>query len=229
MSTLSITARRFKELVAPVLSSAGTDSMLPVLNTVRIETRGQWLVAIATDRFRVAVNRTQRPEGSPDDWAATIPLKAIKGIVATFAPRKGMDADLSLTIDGGNLAVSAEGAMVGGFFDASFRWALEDGEFPGVMSLISKALAAETTRQSTKVRMNFLAAFGGADVHGQGLWVKTAGTEPNTDRNPVVVTDGENFIGLVMPHRGAAEFPALTDWADVFDPAAATEPEAVAS
>lgn len=233
MSTLSITARQFKALVSPVLPHASRDRMMPVLNTVRIETRGRWLLAIATDRFRVGLNRQERPEGAPDDWSATIPLAAVKGIISTFAPLRGLDADLSLTIDGGNLAATAEGALIGGFFDASFKWPLETGEFPKVGSLVIRALQDAEGGATTKLRMEYVAAFRHADVHGSGLWMRHTTSDP--DRGPVLVTDGENFVGMVVPRRGGSEFPDLSGWVETLggdssqtEPTA-TEPEKAAS
>lgn len=214
MTTLNITARQFKALVSPVLPCAGTEVGMPTLNSIRIEVRGGWLVAMATDRFRLAVHRMVCPSDCDTDWAGTVPLSAVKGIISTFAPKRGMDADLRLVIDGGNLLASAAGALVGGFFDASFKWPLESGEFPKVDKLLAKSIADAESQPTTKVRADFLADFRAADTERQGLFVKITGSN---DRSPMLVTDGEDFIAIVMPRRGGLEFPALTDWSAILN------------
>lgn len=230
MNNLTIGIHQLRELVTPVLPFAGSDDMLPVLCAVRIEAHGPWLTATATDRFRLAVQRVKAPEGTWPEWSATVPLSTLRSLLRTFRPQRGMDSQVSLSIDGDLLRVVSAGALID-MDDAAITYPLERGQFPGVHSIIRKALAAETVAGAhTAVNPKFLAAM---PVGHQAIRIKVSA--PN---EPVPFTDGEDFICIVMPRRvvggatpsEAAGFPPMPDgWTKILaEPKKATAKKAPA-
>lgn len=220
MPALQITTRQLAALVKPVLPSVSNDFSLPVLNAVRIESHGKWLVATARDRFRLGMHRLAAPPSSEGgtwpEWSATIPVVAIKSILSTYKATRGSDADLTLAIDGDRLTVNAAGLMLGGFLGASATYSLELGDFPKVHGLIRAAIAGEAADGgSALLNWYYVASFKDADA-GAGLYVK-----PNAggSTKPTLITDGEDFIGILMPrrsqHDGVSGFPNLADWTEI--------------
>lgn len=226
-NSLTISVRNLKALVEPVTPCAGADDMLPVLNCVQIKTNGEWLVASATDRFRLAAHR-QRGEW-PAGWQALIPVRTLRGIFATFKAGRGSDPELTLTIvDDHNLKVEMTGGLNDGLFsEASITYPLLSGEFPNLGQILSKAIAAESVAGDRRFNWKFLSGFSAADPHGQGLIMH--GGDPSA---PMLVTDGEDFVGILMPRRlvasedGATSLD-LSSWTDILgDPVAPKAPAA---
>lgn len=230
-AALNITARQLKALVAPVLPLAGRDDMLPVLTAIRVEVDGPWLIAMATDRFRLGIKRLRAVEDEPwpAGWSATIPVRTLKGILAAFKPsyREG-DAQLVLTVDDDqhSLHVVAGGALLD-MLGASITYPLETGEYPKLRTLIRTGLAAPVAEDGIAgfnwaLLSEFRAA---APTHGGPLVIRVG-----AGANPTLISDGEDFIGAIMPRRmvgndsvkGSA-FPSVEDWNDVLgDPKKAT-------
>jgi hypothetical protein len=81
MHQIHLTAHELRRLFEPVLPFAGSDDLPPVLTGVHLVTRGDYLVAEATDRFALAVNRLQpqvgiRTEGGQLASASTVARKS---------------------------------------------------------------------------------------------------------------------------------------------------------
>lgn len=212
--TLTITVRNLKALVDPVLPCAGGDDMLPVLTCLQIRSYGGWLVASATDRFRLGVHR-QRGEW-PADWAALVPVRTLRGIFSTFKAGRGSDPELALTIvDDHNLKVELTGGLAGDLFtEASITYPLISGEFPDLGKIISAAIDAEPEAGDRKFNWKYLSAFAAADHLGSGLVMH--GGNPSM---PMLVTDGADFVGILMPRRvEPAEALSLSSWTDILTP-----------
>lgn len=196
---LTLSAQQFRALVQPVIPCASTDYMLPVLNAVHVRTDGKWLVATATDRFRVGVKRVEKyptdddPSREWPEFAALIPLKAVRSILATFKPTRGFDPAMTLTVEDGRLAVEAAGAF--DLFDSSrFVHTLETGEYPGIESLIRKALDTPDEDRAGVVSFNpaYLADLKASGARGMRLQLGPPG-------KPAMFTDDEGFLVLLMP------------------------------
>jgi DNA polymerase III sliding clamp (beta) subunit (PCNA family) len=211
MTTLNLTARELAAVVAPVLPMAGRDGDLPVINAVLIETDGKWLVAMSTDRFRIGIKRIEKRPTDDDpatewpEFRALIPLRSVRSLLSMFKPTRSMNPELSLTVEGDNLI--AEGA--GGFdlFDASrFTYALQPGQFPDLRALVRNASEGVDERaHEAGINPIFMADF---KACGNAV-LRIAFGAPG---RPIVLTDDEGFIGLLMPRKlvsGEAE-----DWSD---------------
>lgn len=210
MTDLHITARQFKALVSPVLPCAGTDDMLPVLNSVRIEAHGEWLVASATDRFRAGFRRLRHPDGkSWPKWNATLPLSTVRSVMAFKPSRKDTDPELVLAVLPDNrMRVAASGALLD-MLAAEVTYPLRDGQFPDLRAVVRDSLAVEPDAPHSGFNWEYLAAFKAAVTSGPGLQIRV---HPN---KAAVITDGEDFIGILMPrrvHEGATDFRVGEGW-----------------
>jgi DNA polymerase III sliding clamp (beta) subunit (PCNA family) len=219
--TITITARQFAGLVDAVIPFASADDDLPVLNTVRIESRGKYLLAMTTDRFRIGVKRLAAPDdGGWPEFAATVPLRAVRSIKQVFRPGRGMDTDLTLAITEDDvLTVEPAGALVD-MLSARASYSLERAEYPKFASLITKALAAESAAGEFGVNPKFLADF--SKVTGPTVAVRPTAPEEEGKAAPIVISDGEDFLGLLMPRKliGSTAEPRndLSDWNALLEP-----------
>ena len=212
-ASLSIGVRQLRSLVEPVIPSAASDDMLPVLNAVQIETSGKWLVATATDRFSIAVKRVASDEGEPwPAWSALVPLSTLRGILSTFkASIRNGDPAIEMTVMDDLLHVTSSSGLLD-IREASIVYPLQDGEYPTVRGLLRKALLAEAGTSATTfdpARLTRLLS----KVDARAVAMK-CGAEA---RSPLAFTDGENFFGLLMPRSMPdAPEPFAGNWADLF-------------
>ena len=224
--SITLTASQWRDVIAPVLPCAGSDMMLPVLNAVQIRTDGKWLIATATDRFRVAMKRIAKVSTDEDpatewpEFSALIPLKAVRSIGAMLKPSRG-GAHLSgatFTVESDRLTVEASGLF--DLFDAArFTHHLETGEFPNVASIFTRALAVPDEQRAPVSRINpgFL-----SDMKACGSVVmRVIGPKEGDLQSPVVFTDDDGFLALLMPRRTER---SEESWDDVLAPKA--EPKA---
>lgn len=215
--SITITASQWRDLIGPVLPCAGSDTMLPVLNAVQIRTDGKWLIATATDRFRVAMKRVAKVATDDDpatewpEFVALVPLKAVKSIGAMLKPSRG-SAHLSgatFTVENDRLTVEASGLF--DLFDAArFTHHLETGEYPKVAKLFTTALAVPDSERApvTTLDPGFL-----ADMKASGSpAVRVIGPKADDPKSPIVFADDDGFLALLMPRRGEA---VRESWDDV--------------
>jgi hypothetical protein len=216
--TLTIGIRELRALVDPVIPSADGGRMaLPSLNSVRVEARGKWLTAQATDRFQVAMHRLEAaPDTTWPEWSATVPLATLSAILTTYKPStRDARPEVTLTIvdDGAGLQVHGAEALLT-LTEATITYPLVTGEYPKLREVLRKAIEAESVEHFVgfdPTRANRL-------LRGVG---GTAQMKITTTRTPILFTDGHNFIGALMPRRipsddsTATTFPSLSDWSDL--------------
>ncbi len=219
--SVTLTARDLTALVAPVLPFTEKDGTLPVLGAVKIEARGKWLVATATDRYRIAMQRIALEPPPDKGFAALIPVAVLARIRSTFKHTRRSNPALRLSLKGDELRVSAAEEFEG-LFDASFGFRLINpvSDFPDLTPLIVKALKAEPA-PSTEVALNahFTADFATAATTAQPMKLSPTG---NGKKDPWMVRIGEDFLGLIVPIRFAADAPhdERAEWLSLIQPAA---------
>ena len=230
MTTLTIDVKDFRALVSPVLPMAGKDEMLPVICAVLIESDGKWLTATTTDRFRAGIKRIEKHATDDDpttewpEFRALVPMRAVRSLLAMFKPSRGAPpATLTLTIetdDSGVSRLTAEAVGLFNLFDSGrFTHNLLSGEFPAVRKAFKEALDTPDDARASMVGVNpaFMADF--KAVGGDTLRVLLG-----SPTKPLVVTDDDGFIGLLMPRRLFSEpNEAHENWTDFF---AETKPKA---
>jgi len=220
MTTLTLSARQFDTLVAPVIPHAATG--LPVLEAVLVRTSGQYVTALATDRYKIGFHRIQLDEAPPAGFRALLPLQVLAQIRRLFRVTRGHDPVLSLDIDGDTLRVTAadvlSGASFGGLTGASLTFSLDRlGEFPRIDHLVRDALTAEPGPDAVPMNVNptFLASFKTGQPPRVGMQITSTGGE----HKPWLIRVGDDFVGLIVPIRfGANDAPGDADtWLPLLD------------
>jgi hypothetical protein len=211
MSDLHITARQFKALVSPVIPCAGTDDQLPVLNSIHVRSQGEYLIARATDRFRLGVQRLKAPEGSWPEWEALLPLSTVRAVLADFKPSsRDADPQLVLAVGGESLRVKGDGALLD-MLSADIAYPLRDGEFPKVDQILATAIAAEPEAGAhAGFNWKFLSAFAAAAGGSPSIGIKIV-----SPKAPALISNGEDFLGILMPRKRIGE-----GWDDILTPPA---------
>lgn len=198
MNELTLTARQLRELVDPVVPLAARTGDLPVLNTVLVETRGEYVTATATDRFRLGICRIKlgtddEPVVPPMGFRALIGLRELRTILAFFKSDRYSNPSLKLKQETESLTVSQAGAF-DGVLGAELTIELARGEYPTIVSVLRDALALTEPQTEQSFNAAFLADFKHAIRHGESLTVRMG-----RGRTPAVVTVGEHFVGAIMP------------------------------
>ena len=196
--TIETTARGLHALLDPVLPFAGKASDLPILSTVRLCSKGKWVTATTTDRYRLAMQR--REIAAPDGWSVLVNVSDIKAIFATFKATRAIDPEVLLTFDSSTLRVEGRSMFSGGQFSAALTFDLYPGEYPAVGSLLTEAFGGTMQATSTSLNVAFLADFQQA----------ARLNEPNMhffvrDHKPCGIAIGDDFRGVIMPVRYATE------------------------
>lgn len=225
---ITLTARQWRDLIAPVLPFAGNDDMLPTLNAVMVETEGKWLIATTTDRFRLAIKRIEKFPTDGDESAewpkftALIPLRAVKSILATAKPNRNADSltTMTFTVADDKLTVEASGLF--DLFDAArfTHSLLEASGYPKVRSIIAKTLELPDDQRVSRIGVS--AAFLG-DYKGIGGRSTTLRILFGNATLPMLIADDEGFIGALMPRRTDRD---AESWDDVLAPKVDVEPKA---
>jgi hypothetical protein len=253
MHAITMKASEFKALVTPVLPLAGNDLMLPVLTGILIETKGGYVTATATDRFRAGVKRltpaqdVEAPQSVEDGFKALIGASDIKRLLAWFKPSRGNDPELALTLseDGLQMTVEQTGTFagwVGGITDMKVTVGLISGKFPNVVSIIVAQLQDSTPapdRLSTiGVNAHYIGDFKHAVSRGAALQLRlgkpkvestsTWGAPANPP--PILVMGEEDFIGLLMPRKITTDVTFddaehVKSWTDLLAPEPAEKPK----
>jgi hypothetical protein len=222
---IEITAGEFASLVRPLIPLAGTDRMLPLLNTIHFESADKYLVGMATDRFRLGINRVA-PAAVPAGLSFSLGLATIRAILSVFKATRFADPSLQMTVEQDRVRLVQTGGL--DFMDASVTYPLVDGEFPRLRKVIADAIEAEPTAIPAGVGYNagYMADFRHAVDRSTPLVLRAP-----SDASPTVVMAGDDFIGAIMPVRHPAEqsADAFKGWAAFLSPTPATAPKKRAS
>lgn len=242
-----VSANALAALVKPVMEIAGKDDMLPVLNAVLVETRGDYLVASATDRFRVAYHRVKLTAGqknpkTPPAFRALIPLVSLRALFRAFTPARGINYDLHLSLDPhddqrlvvempdpATISIDKGRAMVDPAVAAAvMRFRVLTNGFPNLEKLVREALARDPEPGVVGFNWELLASF--KAFRRSTLDTFVVKTHPV---KPTVITDDDRFVGLIMPRRipstGRPPLVLDDDWADVILADPTTKKEVAAS
>lgn len=176
--------------------AAAASALVPALESVRIESDGEQLVAVATDRFTLGVSRV---ECSGGPFAVTLSAEDAKTLVRMARTAKGQQEWREVSVSVSEL--SAEFRFTGG---ESMAVRGRDEEFPRWRQLIpgdDKAMGAGIG-VGTGFDPVLLAKFGKVRAEERGRRMVLLPTMPQPGRpGPAVVQIGPDFIGVIMPVR----------------------------
>lgn len=205
---ITVTTRTLHQLLKPVSPCVETTGMLPVLNTIHVELRGEYLVAKATDRYRLGICRQPLAldeDGDPApaptgvEFKALIDFPDVQHLLKLFPVGRHGEGAVSLTIDGDKLIAEA----VGGLIASELRvvYTLNTQEYPDLESVAYKQLTAEGDPQPvTTVAPDYIASFKAAVLDRHQVLEILAPKEKN---KPLVCKVGDHFLGLIMPRSKA--------------------------
>lgn len=213
-TAIKMDARTLKGFMTPLLKSAGTDDMVPVLTGIHLRGISGTLVGTSTDRYRVSVHR-YRPVAPDtydgDDFDLLIPAGAIKRLLVVFGPTRRYNPPLVITVDSHSLTVSDLGGQ-------SMTVRKMEGEYPKVASLVAAAAKydPDDVAPSFSVNPHFLADIAaGAPGRNCGVTFR-----PPTKNNRLMVFQvTDDLLVLLMPRRVFDEPRAasidLSSWTDL--------------
>ena len=99
-ASITLTARELTALVAPVLPHASRDWTLPLLASIRVRSAGPWVTAIATDRYRIGMQRVRPADAPEPGFDVAIPLGVLARIRTIFKATRAHDPALTLRQEG---------------------------------------------------------------------------------------------------------------------------------
>jgi hypothetical protein len=208
-NTVTVPALQFASLLAPVMPLASKDVTFPILNAVLIELRGPYLVAIATDRYRVGIKRTKVL--GDGDFRALIRVADLRRILAIFKSPKRGDTDLRLTVEGNSVTVEAIGLL--GVNEARMSWSLVDGDYPKVEKILAEAITKKPANLTDPIAVNadYLAEFRHAATSAEPLrmWTVEADSKPGHDYAKVCVQGRRRLPGPAHDHPPVRGLHAL--------------------
>lgn len=225
---LSITA--LHRLLAPVLPFAGTDDMLPVLQTVHLEVHGRHLYAVATDRFKAGVHRVPAHadylHGDKNTDERDVALKAAQGfealvstadlaaILTVWRPTRSDMRNLELRAvpneHTAGLTNRSPGLVVADTGTAdrtygrrvTFEAAHLSGQYPKVRSLFADVVRDATKPGDTGHTMMNVAHYGPALAAAQStLGRRGEGVTIRHGKKMTALYAGEDFVAIVMGRR----------------------------
>ncbi|WP_182359437.1 DNA polymerase III subunit beta family protein [Tomitella gaofuii] len=172
---------------------AGDDDTLPMLQCARVEIIGDHLYAMATDRFRIGVNRVQFKSATnvSSGWAILVHRDDIGALEAAYkGVKRGTLATLEVNDTG--MRVGVDGHAV------EMNIVARDYQFPKVAQLLQVSGAHTVPTASTILNSEYLADFKKAR-RSTGDMVEV--TFPDETNKPVRITIRDYFVGLIMPVR----------------------------
>lgn len=207
-----------------VTAHISDDETIPVLTRVQITVGARHLLAVATDRYTLAVSRLEAPTGDVRG-EFTVPGPWVRDVVAHYADEGRYDAvTLTLTADTITAAVPYDEPIRsprGDDFGGPWR--------PGWRAMVASSLDHPADPAPVRVRADLLARFAPAAIltlspDGTVSMAEGGGPVPYTvhsagPQRPVALLS-RDLIGLLAPIR--ADRPQQST-----DPAEGTDPRAV--
>lgn len=224
-TTVRLTTADLVRLLRPVIPLAAQDKLIPVLNGVWLHTTGHQLVATATDRYRIGVQRITLENRPRYKLAPTvIPLAVVRHVLDTFhgegRGRSRVEYPVSLGFRDGRLDVAAPSPLGG---QIEVRYLLEDLTIPSVRPVLDPpATSGMGPEDELPLDLDLLAGFRPAMRYNR---VREARLEVRQGPGrPVLVTIGDHFRGAQMPltpnpHRtDPAELAAVAQvWDEILE------------
>jgi hypothetical protein len=207
---VTVSADKLKRIIGAVAPYISTDATTPILRCVRLTVYGRWLVTYATDRYTLGVCRT---ELAPDDIPSE-PFDVVLGpdtvkLITTQAWNRDSRVPVEITVN--------ERAVTIKDYESTIVHALPHGNFPDVEKLLRpRADSPDVVRRDIAYNPDLLARYAktrkilGAKT--DAFWMNIEGTT----RDPVTVSIGNDFIGVIMPLALRDEPAAALDGAAWF-------------
>lgn len=200
----TITAAAFREILTRVEPHMNREDFHPGIAGIRLEGTGRHLIAVATDRYTMAVARTPlRSDDGP--WRATIPGTRVKSL-SQWLKAQGRTANVHIRPSGDTISFTSP--------DGELAMSVEVSGFPKWRPMLAKMLAEDPQPVPLSAfTTEYLGRWAGA---GHILSVSQAGSG-----RPLILF-GDDFLGLQMPaslRDGSDRAKAVGEWAVELGPA----------
>lgn len=224
--SLTLTARDLVDLTSSVIPHAAGPSgwETQILQSVLIRQSGEFVTAIASDRYKIGFQRVMLGAAVSADpgFRAAIPASVLKRIRTVFRATKVHNPTLRLTVDAeaDHLVVEVVDGFdteAGSVTGASLRFATARADdYPKVDRLVRDALTATPTDKPVPMNVNpaFLSDFRTGHPVNTPLRITNTGDV----NKPWLVRVGDDFIGLIVPARFAGEASDSIDWLPLLNP-----------
>lgn len=219
---IRIDSRYFCEALEVVKPHVCRDDTRPVICGYRIETMDGSLYVTGTDSYTLGMVRLDKTSALgewEDGLSFVLDADFVNRLLKFFKPlRKASSPVLSLVVDGWN--VTADNGLIS-FTD---HHGAIDADYPDTTHLIKPALTSIKNSVVPAKRTGFMPSklkrFDAAcAAYGQGTSLEIY---PPSERQVMVVTCGNQFIGLIMPIRVISDNAQhLTIWDSYVDSAKA--------
>lgn len=196
--TVALTAHNLTRVLATAALCASTDRMIPPINRVEVSVSDGYVIAVATNRFRMGVCRVKHEVDAdavlpPQGWAAAIDLDDLRRLCTIIRPRTRGErsAEVSFTVAGDSLD---ELTFTAGTITMTATAHRE--KFPDWRKMMRTCRDnAVDPAPSVPVNPGYLASFGKAS------WESDDRLEIFASRRnrPTTITVGEHFFGVLMP------------------------------
>jgi len=141
VTSLTLPAGVLARIADVCLPCTGTDRLLPVFRCVRLFERDGNLNAESTDRYTVAVCRTDTL--APEGLDVMLDRDDLRAIIAAFKAGRRSQVVLNLEISDETVTVTLSEGMLAAGLDLTLKVKRGDGEFPKVARLYTAPAAAE--------------------------------------------------------------------------------------
>lgn len=204
-TTIRVNAFELGQLLTAGMICAGKDSTLPSLCCVKLETRGNQLLAISTDRFRMGVARigfVSSEDTDASQFVALVPLEDVKRTVASLkVPVKHRDTVVvTLTLGGGKIAWTRDDDTWSGVM----RDESDNMQFPRWQALMAPCANRPILPHQSAEYVGFICTAPYLADFAKAVWDRDQAmiVEPaESAGRPVIVRVGTHFLGLLMPVR----------------------------
>lgn len=200
----TVTAAAFREILSRVEPHMNSKDFHPGIAGIRLEGTGRHLLAIATDRYTMAVARTPlRSDDGP--WQATIPGLRVKSL-SQWLKAQGRLANIHIRPSDKTITFTSP--------DGELATSTADGVFPKWRNMLAKMLAEDPQPVP-------LTAF---TTEYLGRWAE-AGHILNASQaspNRPLILFGDDFLGVQMPasqRDGFDRARVVGEWTDELGPA----------
>jgi hypothetical protein len=216
--TVALTAHNLTRVLTTAAMFASTDRIIPTINRVEVSVSDGYVIAAATDRFRMGVCRVKHEVDTdtalpPQGWSAAIDLDDLRRLCTIIRPRTRYErsAGVSFTVGGDSLDELTFTAGTITMTATGHRERFADWR------KIMRACRDNAVDPAPSVPVNpaYLDSFGKASWESDDRLVIFASRR----NRPITITIGEHFFGVLMPvmvdDDGVGE-ESLSSWDRLF-------------
>lgn len=190
--SVAIPTAALLELLEGVVTHAGKDKSLPLLNTILIVSEGDQVMAKATDRYRLIEGKVGQVDSMVGSIPATvIPVDDVKKIIALAKAAKGAYAYMTIYRDGDRVTAR--------YLDQEVSFRSYDGTYPPTDQLWPAEDTPRVPMERLALNPSLFADYGKIVGKSGAVTIEITG-----DRKPIIIGLTGNKVtwrALLMPMR----------------------------